>query len=80
MEDGLPLQPPDEDVEKEVEAVLASCVYSVSVRYFAEENQELFEQLEALQRRVWAKDEVQAHYTCSSLLQQSATHPGPKLI
>ena len=48
----------EEDTHAEVCAVVAGLVYSVSVRNFCEENQQLFEELEVLQRRLWAHDEV----------------------
>ena len=69
MEDPGSLEvarPPDEDIEKEVEAVVASCVYSVAARHFVDENRDLFEQLEAMQLRVWAKDEVRTTAAVSS--------------
>lgn len=48
----------EEDAESEVKQVLSSCIHSVAMRSFWDDNHELIEQLEILQHKEWIRDEV----------------------
>ena len=48
----------EDDVETEVRTVLRSCIHSVAMRHFVESHQPLFAELEQIERRLWAHEEV----------------------